>query len=131
MIGNAVPVNLAYEIAVAIRMYLEGNGDAVEIDTGVIDAREVNERKVSARSNDQGRAYEYAWMQTLYGALADIRTTSVVENSSLAANEKAWSLMTTELRQTFLTSAGAAIKTLLALEPKMPEADGDELTLTF
>ena len=131
MIGNAVPVNLAYEIAVAIRMYLEGNGDAVEIDTGVIDAREVNERKVSARSNDQGRAYEYAWMQTLYGALADVRTTSVVENSSLAANEKAWSLMTTELRQTFLTSAGAAIKTLLELEPKMPEADGDELTLTF
>lgn len=29
MIGNAVPVNLAYEIAVAIKMFLEGNGDAV------------------------------------------------------------------------------------------------------
>ena len=29
MIGNAVPVNLAYEIAVAIRMFLEGNGDKV------------------------------------------------------------------------------------------------------
>lgn len=29
MIGNAVPVNLAYEIAVAIRLFLEGNGDKV------------------------------------------------------------------------------------------------------
>ena len=30
MIGNAVPVNLAYEIAVAIKQFLEGNGDKVE-----------------------------------------------------------------------------------------------------
>ena len=29
MIGNAVPVNLAYEIAVAIKMFLEGKGDKV------------------------------------------------------------------------------------------------------
>lgn len=29
MIGNAVPVNLSYEIAVAIRLFLEGKGDQV------------------------------------------------------------------------------------------------------
>ena len=29
MIGNAVPVNLAFEVATAIRMHLEGNGDQV------------------------------------------------------------------------------------------------------
>lgn len=29
MIGNAVPVNLAYEIAVAIKLFLEGNGSKV------------------------------------------------------------------------------------------------------
>lgn len=29
MIGNAVPVNLAYEIATAIKMFLEGNGNSV------------------------------------------------------------------------------------------------------
>ena len=34
MIGNAVPVNLAYEIAVAIKQFLEGNGDKVE---GILD----------------------------------------------------------------------------------------------
>lgn len=50
MIGNAVPVNLAYEIAVAIKKYLEGNGAEVVVDTEVIDAKEVNERKVSTKS---------------------------------------------------------------------------------
>lgn len=29
MIGNAVPVNLAYEVAIAIKQFLEGNGDRV------------------------------------------------------------------------------------------------------
>ena len=29
MIGNAVPVNLAYEIAIAVKMFLEGEGDKV------------------------------------------------------------------------------------------------------
>lgn len=29
MIGNAVPVNLAYEIATAIKLYLNGEGDKV------------------------------------------------------------------------------------------------------
>ena len=34
MIGNAVPVNLAYEIAIAIKMFLQGEGDRViGIDT--------------------------------------------------------------------------------------------------
>ena len=29
MIGNAVPVNLAYEVAVAIKLFLEGRGEEV------------------------------------------------------------------------------------------------------
>lgn len=73
MIGNAVPVNLAYEIAVAIKKYLEGNGAEVAVDNEVIDAKEVNEKKVSTKSNDQGRAYEYAWIKTLYKALCEMR----------------------------------------------------------
>ena len=45
MIGNAVPVNLAYEIAVAIKLYLEGKGYSVEVDSEVIDAKDkINER---------------------------------------------------------------------------------------
>ena len=109
MIGNAVPVNLAYEIAVAIKKYLEGNGAEVAVDNEVIDAKEVNEKKVSTKSNDQGRAYEYAWIKTLYKALCEMRKTRIVDNSSLHANEKAWALMDEEMQQTFMISAESSI----------------------
>lgn len=119
MIGNAVPVNLAYEIAVAIKKYLEGNGVGVEIDNEAIDAKAVNKKKVSTKSNDQGRAYEYAWIKTLYRELHKLRKTRIVENSSLYANEKAWKLMSDEIKETFMISAEAAIDAVLELEPKL------------
>lgn len=131
MIGNAVPVNLAYEIAVAIKMYLNGEGACVEIDREVIDAREVNEKKVKRESNNQGRAYEYAWMQTLYKVLAELRETRIIENTNLATNRKAWSLMEEDTQETFMRSAGSAVQTLLELEPRLTENNNDELTLAF
>lgn len=131
MIGNAVPVNLAFEIAVAIKKYLEGNGEEVEIDHEVIDAKKENEKKMSTKSNDQGRAYEYAWIKTLYRALFELRNTRIVENSSLHANEKAWVLMDDDTKTTFMISAGAAINTILELEPRLLEKDDDEVTLEF
>ena len=40
MIGNAVPVNLAYEIAVAIKLHLEGRGnEVIGIDEAEVDER--------------------------------------------------------------------------------------------
>lgn len=131
MIGNAVPVNLAYEIAKAIKLYIEGNGSSVEIDKEAIDAKEINRKKVSTKSNDQGRAYEYAWIKTLYKAVAEIRKTRIVENSSYSANKRAWSLMDEDMQKTFMISAGAAIDAVLELEPRMSEVDADELTLEF
>lgn len=130
MIGNAVPVNLAYEIAVAIKKYLEGKATEVKVDNGVIDAKEVNERKVSTKSNDQGRAYEYAWMETIYAALSELRQTKVIENSSLLANRKAWDIMDEEMQAIFMTSAEAAIDTIIELEPKLLE-NNDLLTIEF
>lgn len=41
MIGNAVPVNLAFEIASAIKLYLEGNGDKVIVDEDLVELTEV------------------------------------------------------------------------------------------
>ena len=57
--------------------------------------------------------------------------TRIVENSSLVANEKAWSLMDEDMQEIFMTSAGAAIDMVLELEPRMAEVDSDELTLEF
>lgn len=70
-------------------------------------------------------------MQTLYKAIAELRKTRIVENSSLVANEKAWSLMDEDMQEIFMTSAGAAIDMVLELEPRMAEVDSDELTLEF
>ena len=56
-------------------------------------------------------------MQTLYKAIAEVRKTRIVENSSLVANEKAWSLMDEDMQEIFMTSAGAAIDMVLELEP--------------
>ena len=131
MIGNAVPVNLAYEIAVAIKKYLDGNGALVEVDDEALDAKEANSKKMSAKSNDQGRAYEYAWIKTLYKALHKLRKTRIVENSSLKTNERAWSVMDDDMKETFLTSADAAIDAVLEMEPRMSENDGEELILEF
>ena len=49
----------------------------------------------------------------------------------MLANEKAWELMDTDMQETFMISAGAAINTVLELEPRMLEVDNDELTLEF
>ena len=131
MIGNAVPVNLAYEIAVAIKKYLEGKGDEVEVDKEVIDAKAVTAKKISTKSNDQGRAYEYAWIKALYKSLNKFRDTKIVENSSLHANEKAWFLIDDAKKDVFMTSAESTIDTIIELEPRLLEKDGDELTLEF
>lgn len=131
MIGNAVPVNLAYEIAIAIKKHLEGNGAEVEIDDEAVDAKEVNERNVSTKSNDQGRAYEYAWIKTLYKSLNELRKTRIVDNFSLIANEKSWSAVDDDMKEIFMVSAEAAIDVILELEPRLAEEGSDELTLEF
>lgn len=86
---------------------------------------------MSTNSNDQGRAYEYAWINALYDALQSARETKIVSNSSLDANERAWSNMSEEMRKLLEVSANAAVATILELEPKMTENDGDVLHLEF
>lgn len=126
MIGNAVPVNLAYEIACAIKKYLEGKEAEVKVDDEVINAMEVVNRK----SNDQGRAYEYAWINTLYEVLSEVRPTVIEENSSLSANFKSWKSLNDDIKDIYKTSASAAVETILELEPKLTEGK-DNLVLRF
>lgn len=86
---------------------------------------------MGAGSNDQGRAYEYAWMQALYKTLRTLRQTRIVNNSSLWANERAYNAVTQEKRDIFITSANSAVAYILELEPRMEENCGDELLLEF
>ena len=129
MIGNAVPVNLAYEIATAIKMFLQGEGDKViGIDT---EEKKSGGKKMSTNSNDYGRAYEYAWIAALFKTLNPIRKTSIICNSSLDANKRAWNAVSQEKRDLFTVSADAAVNAILELEPRMEENNGDTLFLEF
>lgn len=86
---------------------------------------------MTTRSNDQGRAYEYIWIQTLYKTLYKRRKTRIIENSSLLANKNAWSNIDEDLQDDLTLSAQAAIDMLLELEPMLLESNNDELTLEF
>lgn len=86
---------------------------------------------MSNNSNNQGRAYEYAWINSLFDALSSVRGTRIEHNSSWAANEKAWAEIGDEMRALLEMSANAAVDTILELEPLMTENDSDELVLEF
>lgn len=83
------------------------------------------------KPNDQGRAYEYAWMNALYQALASVRNTEIVRNMSYDANERAWSSIDPDTQARFTLSANAAVQTILELEPRTTEQDNDLLSLAF
>ena len=112
------------EIAIAIKLFLEGKGEQV---VGI----DIGGKKVSTSSNDQGRAYEYAWITALSEILTPIRKTRIVCNSSLEANGRAWNAVSQDKRELFAISANAAVETILELEPCMEEDDGDTLLLEF
>lgn len=127
MIGNAVPVNLAYEIAVAIKMFLEGNGDKV---IGINDlSNNKGVKKMNANSNNNGRAYEYAWLNALYESLSAKRKTKIINNSSFLANKTAWNRIPPEMKKIFEISAKSAVNSILELEPCMTEIDNYDLEL--
>lgn len=130
MIGNAVPVNLAYEIATSIKHYLEGNEHKVIVNEDLY-SNQGGISNMSRNSNDKGRAYEYAWIKSLDCALSEVRKSKIVNNSSLGANKRAWEKMDSDTQDIFMTSAKAAIDTILELEPLLTEPNNDELTLQF
>ena len=131
MIGNAVPVNLAYEIALSIKKYLEGSLDIVEIDASIIDAKELNKNKMTAKSNNLGRAYEYAWVNILYNEFLKFRKATIVQNSSFFANKKAWDSIDESMQKIFKSSAKSALDTILELEPRIFDSIDNDLFLEF
>lgn len=86
---------------------------------------------MSTNSNDQGRAYEFAWITTLFKTLDPIRKTGIVRNSSYDANKRAWNTISQDKRDLFAVSANAAVNAILELEPRMEEDNGDTLFLEF
>lgn len=85
---------------------------------------------MSSSSNDQGRAYEFAWINSLFEALNAIRHTEIEPNPSLKANQHAWYQIGEDMREVLQLSADSAVHAILQLEPLLTEDAGDVLTLT-
>jgi hypothetical protein len=84
---------------------------------------------MSNASNNQGRAYEFVCLNSLYQAISMIRPANVVRNSSYFAAEKAWNKLTPEEQLLYTLSAKSTISTIFALEPNIIEKDADILNL--
>lgn len=86
---------------------------------------------MSKKSIVQGKAYEYAVMEALNEKLSSIRCTRIIKNSSFENNRKKWNELPEEGKRIYAISAKAVVNTLLELEPRIAEDEGDELSLEF
>jgi len=84
---------------------------------------------MSFLSNNQGRAYEYAWLMTLNSEISKKRRVLIEQNSSFAAARNAWNSIDKQLQAIYKVSVMSAIQTIFGLEPLILEENGDILTL--
>ena len=77
---------------------------------------------MSSKSNDQGRAFEYACIIRLKDRIECTRPVEIYEDSILAA-KRAWQTQTEPQQRMFLKAADAFIDTLFSAEPCMLECD--------
>ena len=84
---------------------------------------------MSDKSNDQGRAFEYKCLITLYEEIQKFRPAVIEENSSYFAAQRAWNKISDDLRPILAKSAAAAVETLFDFEPLIIEDGEDQLDL--
>lgn len=84
---------------------------------------------MSNASNNQGRAYEFICLNSLYQAISTIRPAKIIRNSSYYAAEKAWNTLTNGDQTLYVLSAKSTIDTIFALEPNIIEESADILSL--
>ena len=56
---------------------------------------------MSNRSNNQGRAYEYACLHSLEQAIQTIRQAQIIENSSYQSAKRAWDTLSEEEKELY------------------------------
>ncbi|MDE6770341.1 MAG: HaeIII family restriction endonuclease, partial [Muribaculaceae bacterium] len=84
---------------------------------------------MSSKSNDQGRAYEYACLRNLEEQISKIRPCTVINNSSLLAAERAWNTLSDETKRIYMISSLAAVDKIFDMEPRITEQSEDILEL--
>ena len=84
---------------------------------------------MSSKSNNQGRAYEYVFLNVLFDEISKIREVWIEKNSSFSASEKAWETLSEEEKEIYKLSALTGVNTVLDLEPLILEKNNDTLNL--
>lgn len=84
---------------------------------------------MSSKSNDQGRAFEYACLLNLGEQISKIRSCSIIQNSSFDAAKRAWNTLSQGEKEIYHISSLAAVAQIFSLEPRITEQTNDELEL--
>ena len=84
---------------------------------------------MSSKSNNQGRAYEFSYLITLFEEISKIRPVKIEKNSSYFAAERAWNTLNDSDKTIFKVSALAGVNTIFELEPLILDDGYDELEL--
>lgn len=84
---------------------------------------------MSNKSNNQGRAYEFACLLALAEEIEKFRIVEVLQNSSYFAAQRAWDILSEEKKAIYKASARVAVIRILQLEPRICEQEGDRLEL--
>lgn len=84
---------------------------------------------MSSKSNNQGRAYEFSYLITLFEEISKIRPVKIEKNSSYFAAERAWNTLKVSDKTIYKVSALAGVNTIFELEPLILDDGYDELEL--
>lgn len=84
---------------------------------------------MSKQSNNQGRAYEYTCITTLYNEVGKLRNVEIEHNSAYDAALHAWSLVDPLFQNVLTESAKSTVVTIFDMEPKITEPSDDLLKL--
>ena len=84
---------------------------------------------MSNKSNNQGRAYEFACLHMLEKEISKYRPTKIIKNSSYFAAERAWNTLDSQTQDIYNTSSYAAIIKIFQLEPQIIEIEDTPLEL--
>ena len=84
---------------------------------------------MSKKSNNQGRAYEFSYLISLYDEISKVRSVKVETNSSYYAAERAWNTLSESEKTMYKISSLTGVNTLFELEPLILDDGNDELEL--
>ena len=84
---------------------------------------------MSKKSNNQGRAYEFSYLISLYEEISKVRSVKVETNSSYYAAERAWNTLSESEKTMYKISSLTGVNTLFELEPLILDDGNDELEL--